>query len=66
LIKESFFIVIPSREQLSHVAQWVENHQLKVFVKGVLPLRSAPAAYSTGSAPAALGKLVLIAEESLR
>jgi NADPH:quinone reductase-like Zn-dependent oxidoreductase len=66
LIKESFFIVVPSHEQLSHIAHLIEQRRLRVFVKGVLPLSAAPEAYSsTGSAPTTLGKLVLIAEESM-
>jgi NADPH:quinone reductase-like Zn-dependent oxidoreductase len=66
LIKESFFIMVPSHEQLSHIAQLIEQHQLRVFVKGVLPLNAAPEAYaSTSSAHTTLGKLVLTADESV-
>jgi NADPH:quinone reductase-like Zn-dependent oxidoreductase len=66
LIKESFFIVVPSHEQLSHIAQLIEQHELRVFVKGVLPLRAAPEAYATtGCAPTNLGKLVLFTDENL-
>jgi len=64
LIRESFFIVVPSREQLSHIAHLIAEHRLRVFVKGVLPLSSAPEAYSSGSSPTSLGKLVLTAEKS--
>ena len=65
LSRESFFIVVPSHEQLSHIAQLDEQRRLRVFVKGVLPLSAAHKAYSTaGSAPTALGKLVLSADES--
>ena len=57
---------VPSHEQLSHIVQMVEQHRLRVFVKGVLPLSAARKAYSTtGGAPTALGKLVLIADKSL-
>lgn len=66
LIKESFFIVAPSREQLLHIAQLIEQQQLRVFVKGVLPLTSAPEAYlTTGGASTATGKLVLIVADSM-
>ena len=61
LIKESFFIVVPSRDQLTHIAQLIEQQRLKVFVKGVLPLGSAPQAYlAAGTAETAPGKLVLV------
>ncbi len=61
MIKESFFIVVPSREQLTYIAQLIEQQRLRVFVKDVLPLSSAPKAYlTTGTAQTAPGKLVLV------
>ncbi len=60
-IKESFFIVVPSRDQLTHIAQLIEQQRLRVFVKEVLPLSSAPQAYlTTGTTQTAPGKLVLV------
>ena len=60
-IKESFFIVVPSRDQLTHIAQLMEQQRLRVFVKDVLALSSAPQAYlSTGTTQTAPGKLVLV------
>ena len=61
MIKDSFFIVVPSGDQLTHIAQLIEHQRLRVFVKDVLPLSSAPQAYlATGTTQTAPGKLVLV------
>jgi NADPH:quinone reductase-like Zn-dependent oxidoreductase len=59
-VKESFFIVEPSQKQLVEVAKLLEDGSLKTFVKAVVPLAEAEAAYA-GTIPKKLpyGKVVI-------
>ena len=58
--KKSFFIVEPSQEQLVEVGKLLDNGSLKTFVKAVVPLAEAGAAYAK-KVPhtAAYGKVVV-------
>jgi NADPH:quinone reductase-like Zn-dependent oxidoreductase len=58
--KAAFFIVEPNAQQLAEVAALLDAGHLRAFVKAVLPLAQAPAAYG-GRLPSAQqpGKIVL-------
>ena len=59
-VKDAFFIVEPSRKQLTEVARSIDAGELQTFVKATVPFADASAAYS-GTVPAngGFGKLVL-------
>lgn len=59
-VKESFFIVEPNQKQLVEVGKLLEDGSLKTFVKAVVPLAEAGAAYA-GTIPKKLayGKIVI-------
>lgn len=44
-VKNAFFIVEPNRQQLTQIAMLLEAGILKAFVKAVVPMEEAPAAY---------------------
>jgi NADPH:quinone reductase-like Zn-dependent oxidoreductase len=58
--KKSFFIVEPSQDQLVEVGKLLDNGSLKTFIKAVVPLAEAGAAYAK-KVPhtAAYGKVVV-------
>lgn len=58
-VKEAFFIVEPDREQLLEVARLVEEGKLQPFVKAVVTLEGAQAAYAGAVRSESLGKIVL-------
>jgi len=45
-IKAAFFIVEPSREQLTEVGRLIDAGELRVLVNAVVPFEQAPAAYA--------------------
>ena len=44
-VKDAFFVVEPDHEQLVEVAKRIDGGQLKAFVRGIVPLDDASAAY---------------------
>lgn len=60
-VKDAFFIVEPSQEQLLEVARLLESGTLKTYVNAVVPFEDASAAYS-GALPGKLGygKVVIV------
>lgn len=59
-VRAAYFIVEPSHDQLTDVGRLLDQHQLKTFVKGVVPLRDAGLAYSGAvSTKYSVGKLVI-------
>jgi len=65
-VRAAYFIVEPSRAQLTEVGRLLDRHELKTFVKGVVPLKDAGLAYS-GRVPAktSVGKFVVEISPSL-
>ena len=59
-VRAAYFIVEPNHDQLIDVGRMLDEHQLKTFVKGVVPLRDAALAY-TGELPTngCVGKFVV-------
>ena len=59
-VRDAYFIVEPSHDQLTEVGRMLDQHQLKTFVKGVVPLKNAGLAYS-GAVPTknSVGKFVV-------
>jgi NADPH:quinone reductase-like Zn-dependent oxidoreductase len=58
--KNSFFIVEPNQEQLIEVGKLLDNGSLKTFVKAVVPLSEAEAAYAkTVTQQLGYGKVVI-------
>lgn len=45
-VKDAFFIVEPNQKQLVEIAKQLDAGRLKAFVKAIVPLNEAPAAYS--------------------
>lgn len=58
-IKDAFFIVEPDRGQLMEVSRLIDGGSLQVFVKAVITLEGAAAAYDGSIQSESLGKVVL-------
>lgn len=58
-VQKAFFIVEPDREQLMEMSGLVEEGKLQPFVKAVVALKGAAAAYHGSVASESLGKIVL-------